>query len=717
MAPLIGTDMSDFECEQSYRRIMITSQITNMSPEKMIERLLVHQKRVKILQLLIKLLLIIGCLILLCFQFESSERLPVIFAFTFFNGSHFQLNDRIKAQKKDNKVIITYLKPTRIELDMNDQQSLDAEIIRMCRLKQEYSEKYITQKEIGRLFGVSRQMINRRNRVVTDHDLLTLLQGQYVTEILRDDVKNRIAELLVSNWRYTNEQIADILIKEALVQQISTGTIQNAIKQVDGIKVRKLMRQMLTKGRAGQNEFSQDYLIDSLFDLVDKLMSQQKDNVHPYQHDYDKLTNFKKAYLSVNEKSENEQKTKYKKDRAYQRVHLARDRNRVKNAVLGMVYGYDSPNLTNVICPDCHSNDVIRKHKRKRSYTDEYGVKHTSHCALVAQCKNPDCSTNYFTVLPDFIQQWARYTKDAKRKGFKLIFHVRSSFRRAASYLNDEHDLHVSWSCLLNWIRKAGAECPLFESIFPLCKVTKIIIDEKYIKLFKEWIYLYVAVDESTGEAIHMKVLRNLGQDSAKLFLLELKLMGYNPETIVTDLCPDYPGAITKIFPKVHHHQCVLHAERAAKRLLNKYLPKSKNEHEYQKLKKAIRHIFKQKEKKDLKKAYQQFIQSAKDYSDEVKPVFDMIERYYFHLKKCIENKNIPKTSNVAENLIKEFDLKYRTTMGYSSIEAIREFVKAYNIYLRLCPRASGKGKTLSPAQQSRTKNIPITWDEYLLAA
>ena len=109
-------------------------------------------------------------------------------------------------------------------------------------------------------------------------------------------------------------------------------------------------------------------------------------------------------------------------------------------------------------------------------------------------------------------------------------------------------------------------------------------------------------------------------------------------------------------------------------------------------------------------------MRSRSDYPNDASPIFDMLQRYYPILLKCITDHNIPKTSNAVENLIKEFDLNYRTTMGYSSIEAIREFAKAYLIYLRLCPRNQGNGKGFSPAQLARDKMIPISWDEFILA-
>lgn len=82
----------------------------------------------------------------------------------------------------------------------------------------------------------------------------------------------------------------------------------------------------------------------------------------------------------------------------------------------------------------------------------------------------------------------------------------------------------------------------------------RLVVDEKYIKLYKQWIYLHVAVavrrcDEKTGEPLHIEVMPNKGVDSAHLFLLQLKVLRYYPETNVTDLCTDYPAVVTKVFP------------------------------------------------------------------------------------------------------------------------------------------------------------------------
>jgi transposase-like protein len=715
IAPVIERSFPELELEGERR--VVKYQIRRLTAKQLID-CFYWQRRFK---LLVNWLLVLLCL------FLANDGDPccvlVVLGLDLFDGERFNLDHRLEAYQRGDKLIINYLAPTRMEWDLKDVPSLEAEIVRLCGLKTISGQKYVTQQQIGQLFGLSRQMINRRHRVVQTHDLLTLLKGEYATEVLTPEVKQRIMELVVSNWHCSDEQIAKTLIEEGWVNKISVGTVHNAIKQMNGCKVRKLMRQMICKGNVNGNQFSRSYLSDRLFELLDRVLSQLGEKSHPYLEQYQNLQTFSKDYLQPSATDHNAklaEKTKYQRDQAYHRVNLARDRKRRQQVLLNIVYGdwqAHGQGQREIICPDCHSDHVHYKFKRDRQFRDQQGVKYRGDLAQIYRCDNPHCKTKYFTSLPPGLELWARYVTKAKRKGLKLVFHVRGSLRRSADYLSSEQGIKISWSCLLNWIRKAGAECPLFEDIFPLSWSKRLIVDEKYIKLYKKWIYLYVAVDEQTGEPLHLQVMPNKGADSAHLFLLQLKALGYYPDTIVTDLCPDYPAIVNKVFPQAYHHQCVLHAERAAKRLVDKYLSDQQHNANKQKLKKQIRAVFKQRKAKDLKAAYEKLMSSRSDYPNDASPVFDMLQSYYPILLKCITDHNIPKTSNVVENLIKEFDLKYRTTMGYSSIEAIREFAKAYLIYLRLSPRSEGNGKGFSPAQLARDKMIPLTWDEFILAA
>jgi len=713
VAPIVDGSCPEFVGEEE--RLVVKYQQRRLTTKQLIDCFQWQQRFKRVVNWLL-LLLLVG---LALTADHNYNYVLVILGLDLFDGPRFELDPGLEAYQRGNKLIINYLVPTRIELDVTDVSSLEAEIVRLCGLKTLSGHKYVKQQQIGQLFGISRQMVNRRKQVVQRHGLLTLLQGDYATEVLRAEVKQRIMELVVRNWYRSDEQIANSLIEEGWVNKISVGSVHHAIKQMNGCKVRKLMRQMICKGNVNGNQFSSSYLSARLFELLDRVISQLGEQCHPYLEQYQNLQTFSKDYLKLPTSAQPVEKRKYQRDQAYHRVNLARDKKRRQQALLNIVYGHwqaQGQGQRAVVCPDCHSDHVAYIFKRDRQFRDQQGVKHRGDLARIYRCNNPYCQTKYFTDLPPGLELWARYVTKAKRKGLKLMFHVRGSLRRSTDYLNSEPGITISWSCLFNWIRKAGAECPLFEDIFPLSWSKRLIVDEKYIKLYNKWIYLYVAVDEQTGEPLHLQVMPHKGADSVHLLLLQLKALGYYPDTIVTDLCPDYPAIVTKVFPNAYHHQCVFHAERAAKKLVDKYLSDQQHNAYKQQLKKQIRTLFKQRKATNLKKVYKKLMGSQSDYPTDSSPIFDMLQSYYPILLKCITDHNIPKTSNAVENLIKEFDLNYRTTMGYSSIEAIREFAKAYLIYLRLCPRSEGNSKGFSPAQLARDKRIPLSWDEFILA-
>lgn len=96
--------------------------------------------------------------------------------------------------------------------------------------------------------------------------------------------------------------------------------------------------------------------------------------------------------------------------------------------LLKIVYGHwqaYAEGSREIICPDCHRDEVHFVFKRFRQFWDQWGQKHAGDLARVYRCDNPYCGTKYFTRFPRGLQLWARYHAKAKRKALKLVFHVR----------------------------------------------------------------------------------------------------------------------------------------------------------------------------------------------------------------------------------------------------------------------------------------------------
>ena len=82
---------------------------------------------------------------------------------------------------------LKYKTPYVIKIKTADRQAIDDEVIRMLKMRFLDGRKYFVQKEVGRIIGVSRQMINRRWQVYQKEGLLALLSGEwdkrFVTQI------------------------------------------------------------------------------------------------------------------------------------------------------------------------------------------------------------------------------------------------------------------------------------------------------------------------------------------------------------------------------------------------------------------------------------------------------------------------------------------------------------------------------------------------------
>lgn len=144
-----------------------------------------------------------------------------------------------------------------------------------------------------------------------------------------------------------------------------------------------------------------------------------------------------------------------------------------------------------------------------------------------------------------------------------------------------------------------------------------------------------------------------------KTFLLKLKAFGFRPTIIVTDLLLGNQKIVREVFPGCTYHQCVLHAERDAKRIVRKSLTGEENEGWRIRLTKCIRNLFKSKKPKQVKKRYFRLIKLREQAPAAVQGVFEMVEKYYPKLYQSVLRKDIPKTTNPVERAIGEFEERY----------------------------------------------------------
>ncbi len=310
-------------------------------------------------------------------------------------------------------------------------------------------------------------------------------------------------------------------------------------------------------------------------------------------------------------------------------------------------------------------------------------------------------------------QLYARYSTEVKRRAFQLLFHVRGSYRRVSDFV-EELGISVHYGTLLRWVKKAGEEYIDMLRLQGRIVAATVIIDEKWVKIRDRWHYVFIATDATADDLLHLDLFKRNDKQAIKGFLLTLKALGIYPKVIVTDLLKGYASVIKEVFPEAYHHECILHAKRAARRIVYEYFPGEENKNIRKKLIKKLRWFFESESPKEVTSRFEK-IQSLKtQYGEPVRPMIEMLAGYLPKFQEMLERPEIPKTSNTAERVIKELDSKYQNMCGFSSFHVASFMLKVFLVYYRSKKFASGRYQGKSPLEIKGLKLQFLSWTDYL---
>ena len=182
-------------------------------------------------------------------------------------------DERIEVIRKGNKLVITYKEPHTVSINTENKCEIDSEVVRMIKMLTDDGRKYLTQEQIGKIIGVSRQMVNRRWQVYKTEGLVSLLSGNWEKSKITSAFLDRLAEISVENPFLSATEIRDILMGEGLCDEVSEATIYNAQRQMNGRRLIELMRKKVVKNIA-QSFLESEDLLYKLFEVIEGLSSQ-----------------------------------------------------------------------------------------------------------------------------------------------------------------------------------------------------------------------------------------------------------------------------------------------------------------------------------------------------------------------------------------------------------------------------------------------------------
>ena len=233
----------------------------------------------------------------------------------------------------------------------------------------------------------------------------------------------------------------------------------------------------------------------------------------------------------------------------------------------------------------------------KRCGCDARRVWETSRTAIDVDLDGPvlllvtvsvhHCSTcsRHFRAQPPFLHRNAVYTDRVRNKAVLSVYEDGMPFRRVTKRLSRDFWVKPSEAMIRRWC-KDFAEGLDFEEDYQAWVAEEfsgvLCVDEVY----QDKLALLLAVDPACDgggdrlvgyELIHGRVERKDVED----FLGRLKRAGIEPEEVVTDGSPLYPGSLKEVWPGAAHQLCLFHETRLvtaeiykARGALRKVVPK-----------------------------------------------------------------------------------------------------------------------------------------------
>jgi transposase-like protein len=541
----------------------------------------------------------------------------------------------------------------------------------------------VRQEALAQVFGVTQEEISRWQRYVREGQWAQLLSLQEKS-LLTDDLRQQIVEVWAVNIWQTASQVGDRLAQQGVA--VTERLVQQAGRQSGLMKIRAHLKEQFIQGTEGLRP-RDGYVTEQLFKLVDQLQAQaQAGQAAPRAETVEVAALGQLAGVGVGYNAEPEPCLEKQWSWLFQAEHwLFGQWQLVEDRV--------------VRCPHCGSEHVAVKSNKPRlkAYLDEQGQRQTIEVYRY-YCKNPDCSFQTFTNFPPGVMAHSVWTLDARVKALELYAGLRTNYRGAANALG------VAPSTLYHWLEQFGAEPLQVAALFGLVRSSGVVgIDEKYVKVPKnnkpagkqrKWMYVYVAVDVHTLDLLHINIFPNLGKDSARTFLLELRAKGYHPRVIVTDMNQDYTEPLQAVFPKAIHHECVFHALQYWHGCFKEAFGRDyeRTRPELFRLRQQMDRVFQPKTWRTVEKRYAELMAQRDPLvqaEPRLEPIFDSLARHYPTLVNAYDNALIPLTNNATERLIRRLDQHYQNFAGFDSIETARCYLHLFELTYRFTPFGS----------------------------
>jgi transposase-like protein len=535
---------------------------------------------------------------------------------------------------------------------------------------------FVRQTQIATWFGVPQPNVSRWERYWLRGNWPDLLSVQTV-EVLTAEVRQRVVGVCAAFPWWGVEQVHQYLQRQG--ELISFRQVRQAMAESGWSQLRQELKKRNQLSAAAFRP-RDGWLVQQLLGLVETLLARLEAG--------ETLTG--QEQLRVQEIKTLAEETGL---RALPPLKALPWLLRVEQLVLGQWQAVtDEP----VRCLYCGSSQVVRKSKRPRlkQYYNSQGQVQTV-AVYRYYCRHKACDKGSFTNLPPGLTPYSRYRSETKLLVLQMYGWGYSTYRRTGQALG------VGSMTIYRWVSVWGYELLPVAALFGVVKSSGVVgVDEKYVLVpkndkppdkMRRWMYVYLAVDVYTYDLLHIAIYAHNDKTNAQAFLLALRLKGYQPRVIVTDLRRDYGGDIARVFPQATHHECIFHALQQVGQTCRKLYGRdyAQTHPEVEQLRQAIGDIFQAKTKRTAHKRYQAVLALREQHvqqNAEAAAIFEFLQRHWPKLVNAIESQLIPKTNNAVEMVIRRFDQHYQNFCGFENIESAQLYLAVFEKLYRFTP-------------------------------
>jgi len=303
-------------------------------------------------------------------------------------------------------------------------------------------------------------------------------------------------------------------------------------------------------------------------------------------------------------------------------------------------------------------------------------------------------------------------------RAVKQVVEDNVSYRHAASKLS------VSPMTVLNWVndfaKQSKSPIEIAKSISP--KWQGILgIDGKPIKVSGTERTLLIAVDIITHDPFYFILAPAEDAESTEKFLKIIKFVfEYPVRGIVSDFGKGkvFKGLVKECFPTVPHQICVLHFSR----YVDIKLPKSKKNKYYlqnELLRSIINQILFANNLNEADEIFQRFHLIENNFSARYhKEIIRSLKNNFELLTAHFTVDELPRDSNIVENIIKQLNRKLHQTDGFGNEANLYNFLKLWFCYYRYhtftCSRYPGRNGQ-SPLDLAQANITQPDWLKFTL--